>query len=192
MAGSLGSTGSTTIARRRKNRSAGREFSSPPMSRRSSASCARPLRPHWSVISSTCPRAILDPPSSSRRFARRATSLARGSVTSGKELAEGYPLIAAVGAAATETRAPRLIELEWGKPRSACRDHRQGRLLRQRRSRPQARLRHAADEEGHGRSGPCACARAPRHRREDCPSGSSFSSPPSRMPFRETPTGPVT
>ena len=36
-------------------------------------------------------------------------------VTSGAELAEGYPLIAAVGAAATPDRAPRLIELEWGK-----------------------------------------------------------------------------
>jgi leucyl aminopeptidase len=36
-------------------------------------------------------------------------------VTAGKELAEGYPLIAAVGGAATENRAPRLIELEWGK-----------------------------------------------------------------------------
>jgi leucyl aminopeptidase len=37
-------------------------------------------------------------------------------VTSGSELEEGYPLIAAVGAAATAQRAPRLIELEWGKP----------------------------------------------------------------------------
>jgi leucyl aminopeptidase len=37
-------------------------------------------------------------------------------VTSGDELSEGYPLIAAVGGAATEARAPRLIELEWGKP----------------------------------------------------------------------------
>jgi len=36
-------------------------------------------------------------------------------VTIGKELAEGYPLIAAVGGAASEVRAPRLIELEWGK-----------------------------------------------------------------------------
>ena len=36
-------------------------------------------------------------------------------VTSGAELAEGCPLIAAVGAAATPERAPRLIELEWGK-----------------------------------------------------------------------------
>ena len=37
-------------------------------------------------------------------------------VTSRDELAAGYPLIAAVGGAATEERAPRLIELEWGKP----------------------------------------------------------------------------
>jgi leucyl aminopeptidase len=37
-------------------------------------------------------------------------------VTSGEELAEGYPLVAAVGAGATPERAPRLIELEWGKP----------------------------------------------------------------------------
>jgi leucyl aminopeptidase len=36
-------------------------------------------------------------------------------VTKGNELGKGYPLIAAVGAAATEERAPRLIELEWGK-----------------------------------------------------------------------------
>jgi leucyl aminopeptidase len=36
--------------------------------------------------------------------------------TSGDELTKGYPLIAAVGRAATEQRAPRLIELEWGKP----------------------------------------------------------------------------
>jgi leucyl aminopeptidase len=37
-------------------------------------------------------------------------------VTTGAELDEGYPLIAAVGAAATPERAPRLIELEWGRP----------------------------------------------------------------------------
>jgi leucyl aminopeptidase len=37
-------------------------------------------------------------------------------VTIGEELGNGYPLIAAVGAGATEDRAPRLIELEWGKP----------------------------------------------------------------------------
>ena len=37
-------------------------------------------------------------------------------VTSGDELSTGYPLIAAVGAAAIRERAPRLIELEWGNP----------------------------------------------------------------------------
>jgi leucyl aminopeptidase len=37
-------------------------------------------------------------------------------VVAGEELSRGYPLIAAVGAAATPERAPRLIELEWGKP----------------------------------------------------------------------------
>ncbi|MGN6589070.1 MAG: leucyl aminopeptidase family protein [Sphingomicrobium sp.] len=36
-------------------------------------------------------------------------------VTAGKNLADGYPLIAAVGGAASDARAPRLIELEWGK-----------------------------------------------------------------------------
>jgi len=41
---------------------------------------------------------------------------AQVTVTSGDDLAAGYPLIAAVGGAATEARAPRLIELEWGKP----------------------------------------------------------------------------
>ena len=49
-----------------------------------------------------------------------AAELARRSgghlkVTSGTELEQGYPLITAVGAAATPDRAPRLIELEWGK-----------------------------------------------------------------------------
>jgi leucyl aminopeptidase len=43
-------------------------------------------------------------------------SAAQMKVTSGAELAEGYPLIAAVGGAATPERAPRLIELEWGRP----------------------------------------------------------------------------
>ena len=37
-------------------------------------------------------------------------------LTAGKELADGYPLIAAVGGAASAGREPRLIELEWGKP----------------------------------------------------------------------------
>ena len=50
-----------------------------------------------------------------------ASELAKSSgaqlrVTSGDELAEDYPLVAAVGGGATPGRAPRLIELEWGKP----------------------------------------------------------------------------
>jgi leucyl aminopeptidase len=35
-------------------------------------------------------------------------------VTAGAALDEGYPMIAAVGRAATPERAPRLVELEWG------------------------------------------------------------------------------
>lgn len=41
---------------------------------------------------------------------------AKLSVTSGDELAAEYPMIHAVGAAATRERAPRLIEFEWGHP----------------------------------------------------------------------------
>lgn len=41
---------------------------------------------------------------------------AQVSVTSGDDLAGGFPLIAAVGRGAAAERAPRLIELEWGKP----------------------------------------------------------------------------
>ncbi|MES2137801.1 MAG: leucyl aminopeptidase family protein, partial [Pseudomonadota bacterium] len=37
-------------------------------------------------------------------------------VTSGEELDDGYPLIAAVGRAAAPGREPRLVELEWGNP----------------------------------------------------------------------------
>jgi leucyl aminopeptidase len=37
-------------------------------------------------------------------------------VTKGDDLTEGYPLIAAVGGAATPERSPRLIEFEWGRP----------------------------------------------------------------------------
>ncbi len=39
-------------------------------------------------------------------------------VTSGKDLDDGFPLIAAVGRAASKERAPRLIELEWGDTRN--------------------------------------------------------------------------
>ena len=48
-----------------------------------------------------------------RDEAKRAGGHVR--VTSGDELTKGFPLIAAVGAAASPERAPRLIELEWGK-----------------------------------------------------------------------------
>jgi leucyl aminopeptidase len=41
---------------------------------------------------------------------------AQVSVTGGRDLQEGCPLIAAVGAGATPERAPRLIEAEWGNP----------------------------------------------------------------------------
>jgi leucyl aminopeptidase len=37
-------------------------------------------------------------------------------VTAGDALLQGYPMIAAVGRAATRERAPRLIEIEWGDP----------------------------------------------------------------------------
>jgi leucyl aminopeptidase len=43
-------------------------------------------------------------------------SAAQFTSTSGKDLVDGYPLVAAVGAAAATERSPRLIELEWGKP----------------------------------------------------------------------------
>ena len=38
-------------------------------------------------------------------------------VTQGDALLEGYPMVHAVGRAATKTRAPRLIEIEWGDPK---------------------------------------------------------------------------
>jgi leucyl aminopeptidase len=37
-------------------------------------------------------------------------------ITDGAALEEGYPMIAAVGRAASPDRAPRLVELEWGDP----------------------------------------------------------------------------
>ena len=146
--------------------------------------CGLPKRPRWSATSSTRPPPIWVPPSSKQRRATLAKRLGRAvRVTAGKELAEGYPLIAAVGGAATDERAPRLIELEWGKPRpSAHRDRRQGRLLRQRRSRSQAGVGHADDEEGHGRCSPRACPCPIDHR--EPPSGSPSSAHPSRRECR--------
>jgi leucyl aminopeptidase len=37
-------------------------------------------------------------------------------VTSGRELEDAFPMVAAVGQGAVATRAPRMIELEWGRP----------------------------------------------------------------------------
>jgi leucyl aminopeptidase len=62
------------------------------------------------------PAADLGPAELEQAARQVATELgAQVRVTTGAELADGYPLIAAVGAAAIEARAPRLIELEWGK-----------------------------------------------------------------------------
>ena len=86
--------------------------------------------------------------------------------------AKGYPLIAAVGAAPrprARAAADRARMGQAGRP--AHRDRRQGRVLRQRRARPQVGRRHAADEEGHGRRGACARARPADHRRASCRSG---------------------
>lgn len=41
---------------------------------------------------------------------------ARYSVVQGDALREGYPMVHAVGRAATKARGPRLIEIEWGNP----------------------------------------------------------------------------
>ena len=108
------------------------------------------------------PAADMGPAELEQAAADRARRSARNlKVTSGAELAEGYPLIAAVGGAATPERSPRLIELEWGKaddPRIAivgkgvCFDT-GGLDIKPAR-------RHADDEEGHGRRGPRAGARA--------------------------------
>ncbi|MGZ2410979.1 leucyl aminopeptidase [Sphingomonas sp. F9_3S_D5_B_2] len=63
------------------------------------------------------PAGDLGPAELEQAVREQATALgAQVRVTSGDELTSGYPLIAAVGRAATADRAPRLIELEWGKP----------------------------------------------------------------------------
>ena len=66
--------------------------------------------------------------------------------------------------AAPPSGAPRLIDMTLGR-RGRAQGHagRQGRLLRHRRPRHQARQRHAADEEGHGRRRERAGARPHDH-----------------------------
>jgi leucyl aminopeptidase len=62
------------------------------------------------------PAADLGPAELEASVRKTATEMgATVRVTSGEELARDYPLIAAVGRAAGEDRAPRLIELEWGR-----------------------------------------------------------------------------
>ncbi|HEV2596553.1 MAG TPA: leucyl aminopeptidase family protein [Sphingomicrobium sp.] len=62
------------------------------------------------------PAADLGPAELEQAVRKTATELGcTVRVTSGEELVRGYPLVAAVGAAASEDRAPRVIELEWGK-----------------------------------------------------------------------------
>ncbi len=60
-------------------------------------------------------------------------------------------------------RAPADRAGTWRPAPSAHRHCRQGRLLRQRRARHQALVRHAPDEEGHGRRRACARPRAADH-----------------------------
>ena len=48
---------------------------------------------------------------------RAAAFVGNVRVTAGEAVAEGYPLIQAVGQAASRERAPRLIEVEWGDPK---------------------------------------------------------------------------
>lgn len=63
------------------------------------------------------PAGDLGPAEIEQAIRNAATELgAQVRVTTGEELKSGYPLIAAVGRAAIEARAPRLVELEWGKP----------------------------------------------------------------------------
>jgi len=63
------------------------------------------------------PAADLGPAELEQAVRQTATDFAaQVTVTAGDDLAKGYPLIAAVGGAATPGRAPRLLELEWGDP----------------------------------------------------------------------------
>ena len=95
----------------------------------------------------------------------RQRAPAIGSIVGDELLAENYPTIHAVGRASS--RPPRLVDIVWGDAVSAEGDlGRQGRVLRHRRSRPQNRLGHAADEKGHGRCRDRARPRPGDHGRE--------------------------
>ena len=89
------------------------------------------------------PAAISGLPSWRRQCESKASAFgAQLHVTSGRDLAEGYPLIAAVGGAASADARTAADRARMGQAgRSARRDRRQGRVLRQRRSRSQAGAR---------------------------------------------------
>jgi leucyl aminopeptidase len=69
-------------------------------------------------------RDLVDTPTSDmgpQQLAEAVEAVARAhgaqtGIVSGDELAEHYPMVHAVGRAATRERAPRLIELDWGQP----------------------------------------------------------------------------
>ena len=109
-----------------------------------------------------------------RRAPRRQPSPASSAMTCSPP---NFPMIHAVGRASE--RAPRLIDMSWGRAeRTARHAGRQGHLLRHRRPRHQAGERHADHEEGHGRRrrGPGArphdhggqARRAPAHADPGC------------------------
>ena len=56
-------------------------------------------------------------PAELQKAVEKAAEGAAITVTAGEKLERGYPMIAAVGRAASADRAPRLIELEWGDQR---------------------------------------------------------------------------
>ena len=136
------------------------------------------------------PAELAEAAARTRRAPRRRAS-PRSSAT--RLLGANFPLIHAVGAAATPARAPRLIDFTWGDPGDPQgHPRRQGRLLRYRRPRHQAVRRHAADEEGHGRRRQRARPRPHDHGRRAARSASASSSRPSRMPSPAPPSGPAT
>ena len=103
-------------------------------------------------------------------------------------LAENYPTIHAVGRASSAGAAAGRHRL--GRRGGAEGDPgRQGRVLRHRRARPQDRLRHASDEEGHGRRGDRARARPGDHGCEAAGPAARAAAAVSRTRCRATPCG---
>ena len=159
----------------------------------------RPRRSRWRATGSIPRPPTWAPPelAAAARAAGRAPRRAVIGEWVGEELLTGnFPAIHAVGRASAQ--APRLIEIRWSPPgareprAAAARADRQGRVLRQRRSRHQAGLGHGADEEGHGRGGRRARARPHAHGRRHS-SAAPHPRPGGReLPSAATPTGPAT